>query len=88
MKEIIKTLPKRLSARSRNYPENLSRRRMEKSLFLSTMGVLSERRKISHTFQKKLLGQPTQKLIFIFSQLRSIPSKNIWTAPPFTVALS
>ena len=68
--------------------ENLPRRRIEKSLFLFTTGVLSERSKISHTFQKTLLGQPTQKLRSIFSRLRSIPSKNIWTAPPVTVALS
>lgn len=88
MKEIIKTLPTRLSARSRYYGENLSRRKKEQSLFLSTTGMSSESRKVSHTFQKKIVSQSLLKLIFIFSQLRSITSKNIWAAPPFIVALS
>lgn len=87
MKEIVKTFPIRLAAKRTYWQENIYSKK-KKSLLSTKSLLLSEGRKQSHTFQKKIISKPMHTHMFIFSQLRSFTFKRIWATPPFIAAPS
>lgn len=76
MKEMIQILPIGQWSEA-----GIGERIQQESHFLTTNGILSERRKLLHTLQK-IITKSVNKHIFVLSQLRSLKKTKNKTKPP------